>query len=130
MNNVDPESQNLLTGERKDNEKQYKLMEMQKQEKFIQRSYWMYLLLFLCSGLAMSIAIFSRNVQGCYFGRNSHGPLQLKIVSSDLVNIMIKTQFVTYYFHVKMILLCPCLFFETIFLRVLKPICKSLSKIN
>ena len=58
----DIESQHLLTGDKLDNEKRYRFMEMQKQEKFIKRSYWMCLLLFLCSGLVMTIAIF----QGMY----------------------------------------------------------------
>ena len=59
-NKNDIESQR--TGESKDNNKHFKYIKMEEQSKFIGRSYWLCVLLFMVSGLAMFIAV----LQGAY----------------------------------------------------------------
>tara|TARA_Y100000817_G_C16630072_1_gene443526 strand:- start:206 stop:586 length:381 start_codon:yes stop_codon:yes gene_type:complete len=50
------------TGDEKDNEKRLKKLQLEDQDKFIKKSYFLCLILFLASGLAMGIAV----LQGAY----------------------------------------------------------------
>lgn len=50
------------TGDEKDNEKRLKKLQLEGQDKFIKKSYFLCLILFLASGLAMGIAV----LQGAY----------------------------------------------------------------
>ncbi len=58
----DIEMQGLLTGEAKDNAKRMQKMRLEDQDEFIRKGYFLCLILFLASGLAMLTAV----VQGAY----------------------------------------------------------------
>lgn len=86
----DLENNGLLTGESKDNYKRFRHLEMEKQDKFVRRSYWLCILLFIMSGISMTVAI-------------SQGMYHNVILAETVLTSVLGTIYVVLF-----ILLCVC----------------------